>query len=67
MAPEMTDPPTGQQSDPNQSSESKSSEGDGNPGEAQSDPSTTEILEATVSGSGELTDSATEELLQNAT
>jgi len=67
MAPEMTDPPTGQQSDPNQSSESKSSEGNDSPGEAQSDPSTTKILEATVSGSGELKDPTTEELLQNAT
>jgi hypothetical protein len=60
MAPEMTDRPTGQQSSPNQSSsELKSPEGDNNPGEAQSDPSTTKMLENTVSGSEELTDPAT--------
>jgi hypothetical protein len=68
MASEKTDPPTGQESSRDQSSsESKSSEGDDNSGEAQSDPSTTEILEDTVDGSDQLTDPATNEHLKKAT
>jgi hypothetical protein len=72
----MTDPPTGQQSSPNQSSsERKSSEDDDNPGEAQSettqdqhsDPFITELLRSTVGGSDELTDPATDEHLRKAT
>lgn len=68
MASEMTDPPTGEQSSPDQSSsESKSSEGDGNPGETQSNQSTTEILENTVDESGQLIDQATSDHLEKAT
>ena len=68
MASEKTDPPTGQESDQNQfSSESNPSEGDDNSGEAQSDPSTTEILGDTVDGSDQITDPATNAHLEKTT
>jgi hypothetical protein len=59
MASETTDPPTGSESNP--------SEGDDNSGEAQSDPSTTEILEDTVAGSEQITDPVTEAHLEKGT